>query len=298
MSLKLYEVLKSAKKVNSSIPIDTISQAMLINGEDIRPVVETVMAELNGGKLKLPNIAPVSSKVWIEFNTPNGENYKKYDGTLGALLQYEENDDDMVLSCKWKMTMLPFYMPRNTKNVIPLNGSWIHYISETGTNLYSNMSAELRKAGGKRETEIIDFHFINKETLKSVVSPSDLIISTYINCVACFSICTMHTKNVEIIERNGLTSIKEKNGRRQYNEFRYHTINVDTFRKKYVGGDTSPKGNKEIALHFVRGHFRNYTEEKPLFGKYSGTVWIPDMMRGNKEAGIVEKDYRVIPDRK
>ena len=312
----MYEALKSAKKVAKSIPMESVNKAMLIDGEEIRPVVESVIEELNGGKLHIPNIAPVAMNVWVEFNTPNDKKYEGYNGKLAGLLVYEEKpstheyDILEVLSSvsknipynyKWKVTLFPYYMPKNTKNIIPLNGTWVTYLNENGGSIYLKMIADTKKSANIKEGKI-EIPGINDDTIKmmkDVVSPLDLVVSTYINCVACFAICTMHTKNVEVKERKGITSIKgRKNEKREYNEFNYHTINVDTFRRKYAGGDSSPKGNREVALHFVRGHFKTYTPEKPLFGKYVGTVWVPDTMRGNKEAGTVNKDYKVIPDKK
>ena len=314
MGLIMYEALRSAKKVAGSIPMESVSNAMLIDGEEIRPVVETVMDELNGGRLHIPNVAPVSSNVWVEFNTPSGEKYDRYNGKVAALLVYEErphiNEDYMLVlssvaesvpyNYKWKITTYPYYMPKNTKNIIPLNGTWVTFLNESGGSIYSKMLADTKKSATNIKEGKIDFHNISAETIKNVVSPYDLILSTYINCVACFAVCTMHTKNVEIRERKGITSIKRKgNEKREYSEFKYHTINVETFRRKYTGENvTSEKGNREVALHFVRGHFKTYTPEKPLFGKYVGTVWVPDTMRGNKEAGIVNKDYKVMPDKK
>jgi hypothetical protein len=49
------------------------------------------------------------------------------------------------------------------------------------------------------------------------------------------------------------------------------------------------------ALHKVRGHMVTYTEERPLFGKYPGTFWVPAHERGDSKNGVVAKDYRVSP---
>jgi len=45
------------------------------------------------------------------------------------------------------------------------------------------------------------------------------------------------------------------------------------------------------SYQLVRGHFATYTQERPLFGRYAGTVFIPAHVRGTPEAGIVIKDY-------
>lgn len=46
-------------------------------------------------------------------------------------------------------------------------------------------------------------------------------------------------------------------------------------------------------LHVVRGHFNNYTEEKPHVSGWVGPMWISSHARGNAELGLVEKDYNL-----
>lgn len=47
--------------------------------------------------------------------------------------------------------------------------------------------------------------------------------------------------------------------------------------------------------HICRGHFKTYTEEKPLFGSITGTYWWANQVRGSKERGEVKKRYQVSP---
>lgn len=44
---------------------------------------------------------------------------------------------------------------------------------------------------------------------------------------------------------------------------------------------------------FCRGHFSTYTEDRPLFGKVSGTFWVPSHVRGSAKQGVVVSDYNV-----
>ena len=53
------------------------------------------------------------------------------------------------------------------------------------------------------------------------------------------------------------------------------------------GGEAEPK-----ALHFVRGHFKDYSV-KGLFGKYKEVYWWDSQVRGEVSGGVVDKDYRV-----
>jgi len=55
----------------------------------------------------------------------------------------------------------------------------------------------------------------------------------------------------------------------------------------------NPNSRRE---HDVRGHFARYGPvygRGKLFGKYEGCFWIPPMVRGNSDAGTVEKSYEV-----
>lgn len=47
------------------------------------------------------------------------------------------------------------------------------------------------------------------------------------------------------------------------------------------------------ALHICRGHFATYSEDRPLFGRLSGTFWVSDHVRGKSENGEVVKNYKV-----
>ncbi len=47
------------------------------------------------------------------------------------------------------------------------------------------------------------------------------------------------------------------------------------------------------ALHICRAHFAHYTEEHPLFGKYTRTFYKPMHVRGSLKEGLVIKDYDI-----
>lgn len=52
-------------------------------------------------------------------------------------------------------------------------------------------------------------------------------------------------------------------------------------------------GETFTRLHLQRGHMKTYGPERPLFGKYAGRFWWAPHARGNKERGVVLKDYEV-----
>lgn len=74
--------------------------------------------------------------------------------------------------------------------------------------------------------------------------------------------------------------------------FDYHVLNVVVpSAKKGYQGKTEPLSHNRV--HLCRGHFKEYTEEHPLFGKYTGLYWWQPHVRGQNKDGIVMKDYNV-----
>jgi hypothetical protein len=43
----------------------------------------------------------------------------------------------------------------------------------------------------------------------------------------------------------------------------------------------------------VRGHFKHYTAEAPLFGRMTGTWWWSPTLKGDAAHGVVEKEYQI-----
>jgi hypothetical protein len=76
---------------------------------------------------------------------------------------------------------------------------------------------------------------------------------------------------------------------------KFYTLNIGPMREVLRTEGRSEEVGLARALHICRGHFANYSEEKPLFGKYSGRFWVPDHVGGRPEAGAVVKNYSVDP---
>lgn len=50
-----------------------------------------------------------------------------------------------------------------------------------------------------------------------------------------------------------------------------------------------------MPLHLRRGNFAHYTDDKPLFGKYTGMFWRPATAVGERKNGVIIKDYEAHP---
>lgn len=112
-----------------------------------------------------------------------------------------------------------------------------------------------------------------------------------------FAISLIHCKNVELVDKPIKRHERRRAARKGLPLIQYKTLVIEPF-KKQVRNEAAASGENEIhrALHICRGHFATYTEDKPLFGKYTGTYWRPMHVRGRADAGVVHKDYKVVVD--
>lgn len=74
-----------------------------------------------------------------------------------------------------------------------------------------------------------------------------------------------------------------------------YTVKTLVVRPMQQKANPSGAGDKAapLALHWVRGHFKTYAEDKPLFGRVTGTYWWSAHLAGDVKAGVVVKDYDV-----
>lgn len=107
----------------------------------------------------------------------------------------------------------------------------------------------------------------------------------------------MHCKNVEIVdaESTGTRQQRRFEERRgiQVAQFKMLVIDPSMTQKRYEGANRQPRARGTRSMHIARGHFATYSEDRPLFGKYSGTFWKPAHVRGSADVGMVGKDYAV-----
>lgn len=72
---------------------------------------------------------------------------------------------------------------------------------------------------------------------------------------------------------------------------KYYTLEIDNKTKDRA--NKSGIGGWSNSAHICRGHFKHYTEEAPLFGHYTGTVWCPMHLKGDENIGTIKKDYKI-----
>lgn len=113
--------------------------------------------------------------------------------------------------------------------------------------------------------------------------------------IAWLAMSFLSCKNVARRDATTIDGPSEKWIRRQKAPaIRYHVLDINPMKEVLrTEGGIESNGLKK-AMHICRGHFATYAPEKPLFGKVTGTFWVPAHVRGSVENGIVDKDYRVM----
>lgn len=109
-----------------------------------------------------------------------------------------------------------------------------------------------------------------------------------------FGLSFIHCKNVVLQSSDPDKQINRERRKVGLEPFvRYHTVNIEPMEKILrTEGQSESQGLKK-AMHICRSYFATYTEEKPLFGKISGTFWVQSHVRGSAKQGVVISDYNV-----
>ena len=73
----------------------------------------------------------------------------------------------------------------------------------------------------------------------------------------------------------------------------YYTLQIKGHSIKYENTLSKIDSQWNNRIHLCRGHFKKYTVEKPLFGKFTGLWWWEPAVRGRNKEGVVYKDYEL-----
>lgn len=106
-----------------------------------------------------------------------------------------------------------------------------------------------------------------------------------------FALTMLHCKNVKLVPTERKRPPRHE--RHTYlSTLEHHTIVVSSMSKK-ANGPSIGSGPGQHRLHGVRGHFKTYTADAPLFGRLVGMYWWDSHEAGSPELGIITSDYKV-----
>lgn len=104
----------------------------------------------------------------------------------------------------------------------------------------------------------------------------------------------MHCKNTKMKTVHPDAKLRKKRAASGKTTSSYRTIEVGPIKKMLEAAKQPGDSGIQMALHRCRGHFKTYTEDRPLLGHAVGTFFWEDQVRGKKTKGEVKSDYKVV----
>ncbi|MHC4332488.1 MAG: hypothetical protein ACYSUV_01910 [Planctomycetota bacterium] len=96
-----------------------------------------------------------------------------------------------------------------------------------------------------------------------------------------FAINLMHCRNVRTADTEVPVKLAKKRAKAGRATLAWKKIIIDPMRKKVTEAQKSGKGNSvSLALRIARGHWKDYTKGRGLFGKLKGRYWWDDVADG------------------
>jgi hypothetical protein len=160
--------------------------------------------------------------------------------------------------------------------------SWVTALGDTPDGVFVNWN-KIPVFTGPGGTHIVDNPTI---TASLILAVNVLKLLSLINC-----------KNVTTITHHApekLQKARRKKNKLPLLSYKTIEINLADDAPRHVTKYGETKGNSQgTRLHMIKGHYRTYTKEKPLFGRHVGRWWWQPRAGGDIRNGKIEKDYRV-----
>lgn len=275
------ELEEPARKLAESIMEDVVEATCV----DVSNVAEYVnqWGSRSVGFSTADGLTPPWPIMWLEWgDRPTGERYALYVKTDEASFDVQQGLAQP--GCKWVVSVASF-----------LDGSVFNSKLPVGPVI---MSAYWLDAEGRLLPVKSGLFFANIHSAFTVALSADELRESYDHSLA-IALFTSQFANCRNVDRVEILPSRQqrRSAERRGEPWRSHyvlEINPNRSQKVYPeqAGIGSPPAKR---LHICRGHFATYSEDRPLFGKYSGRFWVPAHVRGNADVGEIDKDYRILP---
>lgn len=124
------------------------------------------------------------------------------------------------------------------------------------------------------------------------------IISTMVLPFA-FALSLMNCRNVVLSEPEVVHGRNERRRLERANSqpVAYRWLRIGQLQRQVQNdAETKHPGKGHLRrMHQVRAHWATYTQEAPLFGTWTGTLFRRQSLRGRPELGAINKGYRPVP---
>lgn len=245
----------------------------------------------------LPTYAPPYGKFWVEFDTgmdlPEIAGHRRvgvlFNGYDFADTGLTEDDPD-----DWRWGLEAFiYLGLDSVRAAGPFFVWRIYVRADGSLIRESLALPEFEGFGQAEADEHENWFNDAWDAWQDLRTTLNVDAAKLLRPALLTLGFLHCKNVEQVENEPTTVTKKQRKRGEKGKARFYTLDIQAMTRvlKRDGGlDSHGLG---AALHICRGHFKTFTPEAPLLGRATGTFWWAPQVRGSREKGEVEKDYRV-----
>lgn len=274
------------------------AEAQVIIGDDVLAGIDRQTEDRQWTAADFPNIAPPFAHTFIEARSLLAARELKAEYIMG--LHIADSTQQM-----WNRRTVPDGQVRHpaTKWILTLFGwsfidrvlfqypgfAFIH-VAEDGRWLDDAQNVQCyidtRATGGVTEDHAL--YAMGFLPLKDLMNALPFAFMT---------LSLLHCKNVSLRQQLPPGAEARKFRKKHGVEMsRFHTLTIRPTGSR-MAREARP-GSDPLDLraqHIRRGHFRTYTPEAPLFGKWTGTYFVAAHVVGDRELGTVDKRYRVQP---
>ena len=269
---------------------DEIKKSAIIEATNIYNYLET--NGLPSGDLSIKHVP--FHKMWIEWK-----------GVHGAHVVAMTKDQYIKTTDKLIELNLPKMDDPRVKNIIELIANTDRELLFISISCYIKTGSSFDIIGNSSffmDINTGEVNYVSKDDV--IVSAIGILICSQIEgstpyqwirnyeTVVASTIKFMNCKNV-LIKTNNPPIKLQKNRQRKNKKplYSYKTIEIRPIRVLKAMSDQ--KSDIGYSLHICRGHFKDYTKGKGLFGRIHGSFWWEEQVRGDIKYGISEHDYKI-----
>jgi hypothetical protein len=134
----------------------------------------------------------------------------------------------------------------------------------------------------------------DKDLLKKLDYDRNAAYKIFFDLIHYLKTPVIKTSQVDIPKKRR-KKLKNLQERKPFVSFTKISIKKEFQRKFQYETNEEEEGivRSKMKWHEMPAQFRHYSEEKPLFGKYAGTFYVPQHSRGDAKLGVSFKSYTV-----
>lgn len=290
----LYESLMANPRLDPAIR-EILSQAVLYRISNVSKYMSEHHILYAEVLEKFPIFTPPHLITWTEF--VDGDNPDYEIGYLCVRQEIEEvramlPDEIKFIDARWQVNFFHFHRKRKESEEIPLfdgKGIEVYYALLKADGTLAQHNGKQVVMGGFSEAFERMLAEAGNPLPENQASEDLEYLATPL-----FGFCLMHCKNTVIEDVEPFNGEKKKRNRHNQPRVKYKVLKIKPMGASHRGGGQYTGGSTP-SMHIRRGHFKTFTDDAPLFGKWTGLYWWESAVIAKGSKTKVVKEYEVKP---